>query len=107
LSSALEMARIYIQNTLHGKSMDHLYVRRQAGSLLVYSDETGTMAKRAMFTRLPGNDYALCIANPRGRWELIPAVGELPVLLDILTDQLAFALARWPHSRTNHSAKRS
>lgn len=76
--------------------MTHIHVRTQGKNIIVFSIERNSPAKRAIFTCMPDNDYTLCLSDPRGKWQLIPVVGELPDMLDLLTGKLVFALARWP-----------
>jgi len=101
LGLALEMSKIFIQNWLHEQSMNHLHVRKQGKSLLIFSFENEEIANRAVLVRFPNNDYSLCVANHRGKWEMVRFVGELPAMLKLLTSRFAFALARWPDERTN------
>jgi hypothetical protein len=102
LALALELAKVFIQNKLQAMTMTHLHVRRQGRrSLIIYSLEWNEVAIRAILTRLPRNDFVLSIANHRGKWQLIPLIGPLPELLFVLTEDLAFTLARWPDHNSN------
>jgi len=101
LGLALEMEKVFVRNWLREMSLHHLHVLGQDKSLLIYSIEDGRIARRAVLVRFPRNEYSLCIANPRGQWELIPVVGELPAMLELLNKRLAFSLARWPDARTS------
>ncbi|XID92332.1 hypothetical protein ACF3MZ_28340 [Paenibacillaceae bacterium WGS1546] len=105
MALALEFAKVYIQDKLHEKKMTHLHVRRQGQSLIIYSHEWDGIANRALLTRFPGNEFSLCISDPRGKWQLIQVIGELPDMLEMLIDDLAFALARWPDERRHTSVK--
>jgi hypothetical protein len=92
----LEIARAFIQNKLQEKAMTHLYIRTQSKSLVICSMEREGEAVRALLTGFPEEEFSLCIANPRGDWQLVPLVGGLPEIMTVLTDTLGFALAVWP-----------
>ncbi|QJD86444.1 hypothetical protein [Cohnella herbarum] len=101
MALALELAKTFIQNKLQAMAMTHLHVRRQGRCLIVYSVEWDEVAIRAILTLMPRNDFVLSIANHRGKWQLIPLVGPLPEMMAVLTEDLAFSLARWPNSSSN------
>ncbi|BBI31335.1 hypothetical protein [Cohnella abietis] len=92
----LELAEIFIQNKLQAIEMSHLYVRTQSKSLVIFSMEQDEEAIRAILTQFSGDEFLLSIADPRGEWQLIPHTGTLTEMVEVLTDELTFALARWP-----------
>ncbi|WP_373229770.1 hypothetical protein [Cohnella sp.] len=98
LTLALELAETFIRIKLRVLAMTHLYVRTQSNSLVIYSMERNEEAIRGILTHSSGNEFILSIANHRGKWELIPFVGELAKMMDLLTEDLTFALARWSES---------
>lgn len=95
LALALELARRFIQNKLQEMAMTHLYVRTQSNSVIIYSTERNMEFIRAILTQAPANEFMLSIANHRGQWQLIPFVGLLSEMVDSLTEELVFILARW------------
>lgn len=93
----LKISLGFIRNTLQASGMTHLSVRAEGRSMIIFSMEPKEEAIRAVLTRLNGRqDYVLTLANHRGKWQLVPVVGPLQEMLDMLTDELAFALAYWP-----------
>ncbi|MFC4599910.1 hypothetical protein [Cohnella hongkongensis] len=93
----LQVSLGYVRSKLQERGRAHLSVRAQGRSLVIYSRERGEEAIRAVLTRLEGRpDYALSIANHRGKWQLVSVVGPLREMMDMLTGELAFALAYWP-----------
>jgi len=95
LALALEIAENDIQHMLRQMRLTHLNVRTKSNSVIIYSVESDGEAIRAILTLAPGNEFVLSIANHRGKWHLVPSVGELPVMLELLTGDLVFTLARW------------
>ncbi|MFB9274078.1 hypothetical protein [Cohnella cellulosilytica] len=93
----LKISHSFIRNKLHAMGFLHLDVRTQGRSLVIYSIEPNEEAIRAVLTRLDSRqDFVLSIANHRGKWQLVPAIGPLQEMMDMLTDELAFTLAFWP-----------
>jgi hypothetical protein len=97
---ALELAESFIRNKLQALAMTHLDVQIRSRSLIIYSMERNVEGIRAMLTHTPGNEFALSIADHRGEWQLIPFAGLLPDVMNLLTEELVFALARWPDYRS-------
>lgn len=95
MSLSLESAQTFIQNKLRALALTHLCVCIHDRNLVIFSISEQKEACRTILTLFPGGAYVLSIANHRGNWQLIPMVGALPVLMDVLTKQLAFALSRW------------
>ncbi len=92
----LKISLSFIRNKLQAMEMTHLGVRAQGRSLIIFSTEPSEEAIRAVLTRLDRQDFVLSIANHRGKWQLVPVVGPLQEMMDMLTDELAFTLACWP-----------
>ena len=103
MALALEFAEIFIQNKLQTLAMTHLYVRTQSRSLIIYSIERDGETTRAILTQLLGHEFALSISNHRGKWQLIPLVGPLSEMMNLLTEDLTFVLARWFDNGTNNA----
>ena len=92
----LKISLGFIRNKLQAMGLTHLSVRSQGRSLIIFSMEPKEEAIRAVLTRLDGRqEYVMTIANHRGKWQLVPVVGPLQEMLDMLTDELAFTLAYW------------
>jgi len=96
MSADLHMARLIVQYRLKALGHTHLMARIANNSLIIYSVEHSEEVCRAILTPCARNEYLLSIANHRGNWQPTPFIGTLSEVMLILTDKLAFALARWP-----------
>ncbi|MFC5404336.1 hypothetical protein [Cohnella soli] len=96
MNFALYLACTFLERSLRMFDLDHLKVRMQERTLVIYSEESGKQSPRAIFTLFPGNQFLLFVANHRGKWQPTPFIGTAAEVWKVLTSKCVFALARWP-----------
>ena len=76
-----------LKSLLHERGLTHMCVRRRGARLTASSVDDGETVKHARFTALPRQQWALELADHRGRWEPTPFAGSLQELVDAIVDQ--------------------
>lgn len=88
-------AQSTIESKLHEKGYLHLKVRIHGKNLVIYSEDNDGKYNRARLTRHNAYTYQIGMADHRGKWERTPFVGTLSEMIDVLTQQFSFVLAKW------------
>lgn len=82
-----------LEEDLEQMGLTHLNVRKHGKHLVIYSMEDGEKVNRARLTKVTAQYYQLGMANHRGKWESTPFRGTLDEIIDLLTNDFAFAIA--------------
>jgi hypothetical protein len=81
-----------VEQIIHNKGFKHLYVYSMSDHLVIYSKDGDEKINRSRLSFIQKNNYQLSMADHRGKWEATPYTGTLDELLDLLTNDFAFAL---------------
>ena len=81
-----------VEKTLHENGFEHLHVSVMSEHIVIYSKDGTEKVNRSRFSFIKKGKYQLSMADHTGRWESTPYTGNLDELLNLLTNDFAFAL---------------
>ena len=90
---SLDREKLYVENKLHEKKLNHLKVTKRGVNIVIYSeDDDGGKENRCRFTYIKSRLFIMNMANHSGKWEPTPFEGTLEELLGMVIEQFPWTL---------------